>query len=255
MHRADNLTPRCEPHPAPNQRIGTAGWSIPAAVRDRFGSAPNGLARYATRLDAVEINSSFYRPHRPATYARWAQSVLDDFRFAVKLPKSVTHERRLVDVGTAVDAFLAEVRCLGSKLGPVLVQLPPSLAFDQPVAQAFFALLRQRTDAQLACEPRHPGWFSPAADRLLADFRVARVAADPPPVPGADRPGGWPGLIYRRLHGSPRIYHSDYSADQIDALASADRGSAAQSWCIFDNTALGSATRNALDLVERASRG
>ena len=246
-----------EPNRVTIDRIGTAGWSVPAELHHRFGSASSGLARYATRLGAVEINSSFYRPHRPATYGRWSESVPEDFRFAVKLPKRVTHDQRLVGVEAAIDAFLAEVRCLGAKLGPILIQLPPSLEFDLPIVQAFWALLRQRTGGPLACEPRHRSWFSPVADQLLASFRVARVGADPPPVPGADQPGGWPGLIYRRLHGSPRIYYSEYGAVEIgtmtETLASVDRGAARESWCIFDNTALGSATRNALDLAASLS--
>ena len=243
-----------EPHRVAVVRIGTAGWSVSSEVRHRFGPAASGLVRYATRLGAAEVNSSFYRPHRPATYGRWAESVPEDFRFAVKLPKRVTHDQRLVGAEAAIDAFLAEVGCLGAKLGPILIQLPPSLAFDPPVVQAFWALLRQRTDGPLACEPRHRSWFSPVADQLLASFRVARVGADPPPVPGADQPGGWPGLIYRRLHGSPRIYYSDYGNEEIrtmtETLASVDHGAAAESWCIFDNTALGFAARNALDLAE-----
>ncbi len=92
----------------PRILIGTAGWSLPGTQRDRFAEGPSLLARYATRLDAVEINSSFYRPHRPATYARWAQSVPDGFRFAVKLPKTITHERRLSDAEGRLDGFLHE---------------------------------------------------------------------------------------------------------------------------------------------------
>ena len=75
-------------------RIGTAGWTVPKAVAHAFPGEGGHLARYAGRLDAVEINSSFYRPHRPATYARWAECVPKDFRFAVKVPRLVTHELR-----------------------------------------------------------------------------------------------------------------------------------------------------------------
>src|SRR4051794_13597269 len=106
-------------------RIGTAGWSIPAAFADHFPAQGTNLERYAARFSAVEINSSFHRPHRPATYARWAASVGPDFRFAVKLPKVITHAARLVDVDAALDRFVAEINGLGAKLGPLLVQLPP----------------------------------------------------------------------------------------------------------------------------------
>ncbi|MEE7548042.1 DUF72 domain-containing protein, partial [Xanthomonas sp. Kuri4-1] len=130
--------------PASRLRCGCAGWSLPAAVRDAFGAGDSVLQRYATRFDAVEINSSFYRPHRPATYARWADSVPADFRFSVKLPRSITHDARLYRTGALLDAFLAEAGALGERLGRLLVQLPPSLAFDPRLASTFFRMLRRR---------------------------------------------------------------------------------------------------------------
>jgi uncharacterized protein YecE (DUF72 family) len=152
-----------------------------------------------------------------------------------------------------LDRFLAEAGALGDKLGPLLVQLPPSLAFGAPVVKKFFAALRERFAGAVACEPRHASWFKPAADRLLVGFQVARVAADPSVVPAAAEPGGWDGLAYYRLHGTPRMYYSSYPAEYLDALAgrlAREAGSAAV-WCIFDNTALGAATANALALLER----
>lgn len=114
------------------------------------------MGRYATRFRAVEINSTFYRSHRPSTYARWAASTPPDFRFAVKLPKSITHEARLLDAATLLRSFCVEVEALGSKLGPLLVQLPPSLAYDQAAAERFFDELRRCWSRPIACEPR-PG--------------------------------------------------------------------------------------------------
>jgi uncharacterized protein YecE (DUF72 family) len=111
-------------------RIGTAGWSIPKQHAAPFPSEGTHLERYGAIFNAVEINSSFYRPHRTATYERWAASVPEDFRFAVKVPKSVTHERRLKGTGDLLDQFVSEVGGLGPKLGPLLIQLPPSLAFQ-----------------------------------------------------------------------------------------------------------------------------
>jgi uncharacterized protein YecE (DUF72 family) len=199
----------------------------------------------------VEINSSFHRPHRPATYARWSAAVPSSFRFSVKLPKTITHGLRLQETGELLDAFLAEAAGLGDKLGCLLVQLPPSLGFDPAVAAGFFADLRARSAVPLACEPRHPDWLTPQADGLLRDLGVARVAADPARVPGAGEPGGWPDLRYYRLHGSPRMYYSAYSGEDLATLASRIRADAADgrtAWCIFDNTTLGAAVPNALDL-------
>jgi uncharacterized protein YecE (DUF72 family) len=232
-------------------RIGCAGWSLPRAEQPRFPETGSHLERYAARFDAVEINSSFHRPHRPAAYARWSAAVPTSFRFSLKLPKTITHGLRLQETGELLDAFLAEAAGLGEKLGCLLVQLPPSLGFDPAVAAGFFADLRARSAVPLACEPRHPDWFAPQADGLLRDLGVARVAADPARVPGAGEPGGWPGMTYYRLHGSPRIYYSAYSGEDLAALAAriqADAAAGRTVWCIFDNTTLGAATANALDL-------
>lgn len=235
-------------------RVGCAGWSIPKQHAVRFPVAGSHLVRYAGELPAVEINSSFYRPHRPATYARWAESVPEHFRFAVKAPKEATHARRLVDTEDILERFLSEATCLGEKLGPVLVQLPPSLEFSARVAERFFAALRDRFEGQVVFEPRHASWFSAKVDKLLARVRVARVAADPAVVERAAEPGGWDGLVYFRLHGSPKIYYSDYPSPYLDALTDKLTAAASRSmavWCIFDNTALGAATANALTIVDR----
>jgi uncharacterized protein YecE (DUF72 family) len=220
-------------------------------VRDRFPPAPTLLQRYAAVFSAVEINSSFHRPHRPATYARWAAAVPQQFRFAVKVPRTLTHDARLMGGGHLLEAFLAEAGVLGDRLGVLLVQLPPSLAFDRKVAGQFFDDLRERFPGLVACEPRHPSWFGGEAEGLLRGSRVARVAADPAVVPDARVPGGWTGLRYWRLHGSPRRYYSAYSEEELVRLADEVTGVEGETWCIFDNTAAGAATGQALDLVAR----
>jgi uncharacterized protein YecE (DUF72 family) len=224
--------------------IGTAGWAIPAQYKAAFPATGTQLERYAARLTAVEINSSFYRPHQHKTYARWAAGVPDDFRFSVKLPRSITQDKRLRDCDTELARFCGEIAGLGSKLGVVLVQLPPSLVFDSGVARAFFP--RLQGTAAVVCEPRHASWFAPDADALLQDLRVARVAADPPRASGDGMPGGWTGMAYWRLHGSPKIYYSDYPEGALQALAPKLRET---DWCIFDNTAAFAALGNALRLT------
>jgi uncharacterized protein YecE (DUF72 family) len=239
-----------------NLRVGTAGWSVPSALGDRFPAEGTHLQRYAARFPAVEINSSFYRPHRRTTYARWAASVPEHFRFAVKLPKTITHERRFDDSDDLVARFAEEVGGLGEKRGPVLVQLPPSFAYPGDMAESFFAGLATGLGGFIACEPRHPSWFAPEVDAMLVRQRVARVAADPAPVPEASRPGGWAGLAYIRLHGSPTIYWSAY--DEADVATHA-RGAAAlakggaEVWVVYDNTAAGAAPENALGFMTLAS--
>jgi uncharacterized protein YecE (DUF72 family) len=227
-------------------RIGIAGWSVRREHDALFGAGASHLARYATRFNAVEINSSFYRPHRTTTYARWAASVPEEFRFVVKMPRQITHEKRLRDADGELAAFAREVHGLGERLGPVLIQLPPSLAFDAEVIRDFFKTVRAHFPGLLACEPRHASWFGAAAEALLAEYRIARVAADPAVVPEAARPGGFSGFAYWRLHGSPRMYYSAYAPARLAALA---RSLDANAWCIFDNTAQGAAVTDALQAV------
>lgn len=249
---ADPLEPETRP-----VYVGCAGWTLPAPVQPAFPAEGSHLERYAARFRAVEINSSFHRPHRPATYARWADSVPAEFRFCAKLPKTVTHELRLRGAEDALSAFLAQAGALGTKLACLLVQLPPSLAYEADVAERFFTFLRSATPVAVVCEPRHETWFTPGADALLDALRIARVAADPARVPAAAEPGGWRGLAYYRLHGSPRIYYASYDHAYLHALAERIRKDAhagREVWCIFDNTAAGEAAQNALDLVARLER-
>ena len=231
-------------------RIATAGWSIPREVRDQFPEDGSGLQRYAAVFSGVEINSTFYRPHRPSTFTRWAKTTPDEFRFAVKLSKAITHEARLVGCEAPLVAFRGQTAALGNKLGPLLIQLPPTLTFDAPVAERFFARLREIWPEAAACEPRHRSWFEAGADAMLRAFRVARIAADPQPDPRAAIPGGWPELAYWRLHGSPRMYYSAYGPAYLAALKARMADSpASQTWCVFDNTTSGAAAANALSLL------
>ncbi len=239
----------------PEIRIGTAGWSIPRASAHRFAGTGTHLERYARSLRCAEINSSFYRPHAAKTYAKWAGSTPEDFRFAVKMPRAITHERKLGNAREPLVTFLGQTDGLGHKRGPILVQLPPSLAFDAAVATPFFELMRTVYDGPAVCEPRHPTWFSPSVELLLDRHRIARVAADPPPVPAATAPAGWPELAYFRLHGSPRMYWSRYEEPYITTLAETLGGLSAADdvWVVFDNTASGAAIENAFELSDRLS--
>jgi uncharacterized protein YecE (DUF72 family) len=241
--------------------IGTAGWTVPKQHLSLFPASVEGaklshLERYASRLRCVEINSSFHRPHRLATWQRWAAATPEHFRFAVKAPKAVTHTAKLVNTGGALLEFFDAVHGLGDKLGPVLVQLPPKLAFDEGVAHEFFSTLRELHGGGVVLEPRHASWFSASVDRLLLSFQIARVAADPPKgSEAAAQPGGWPGLIYWRLHGAPRTYYSEYDCDWLGGFAerlqlNKNEAEKQETWVIFDNTALGHATENAVWLDE-----
>jgi uncharacterized protein YecE (DUF72 family) len=234
--------------------IGTAGWSIPRTPAQHFPGDGTHLQRYARLLRCAEINSSFHRPHAAATYAKWAASTPPEFRFAVKLPRTITHDQKLLRARLPLERFLDESGGLGDKRGPLLVQLPPSLAFDARLAGRFFTLLRDRYEGPVVCEPRHVTWFSPPAEVMLLRHEIARVAADPAVTADAARPGGWAGMVYFRLHGSPRKYWSSYPVEHLERLASALKAATADAWCIFDNTASGAALENAYALEKRARR-
>lgn len=232
-------------------RIGSAGWSLSSRQAPLFPAEGTHLQRYSGCFSAVEINSSFYRPHQAKTYANWAEQVPEDFRFAVKFPRSVTHDARLHEPNAEIDAFASQVAGLGDRLGPVLVQLPPSLVFDADVARVFFDALRTRLDATVVCEPRHPTWFTADVDAFWQATGVSRVAADPARVPEAAIAGGAGPMRYWRLHGSPRVYYDAYGEAGLEPWASqiqASLDAGLECWVILDNTTLGHATLDALRL-------
>jgi uncharacterized protein YecE (DUF72 family) len=212
------------------------------------------LERYAQMFAGVEINSSFHRSHRRATYARWAASVGDGFRFSVKIPKTITHERKLADVEDLLTPFFDEVSGLGEKLGCLLVQLPPKRGRLAGVDEAFFETLRSRTSVDIVCEPRNTEWFNGETDAMLAGFSVARVIADPPADLREIEPVGIPPVTYLRMHGCPRIYYSEYDQEALDRLRDlliSRHEAGHRCWCVFDNTAAGHAVVNAMQLVDR----
>lgn len=233
-------------------RVGKAGWSLRKEHQPRFPNGGSHLERYAQRLPAVEINSSFRSWHRASSYERWAALVPADFRFSVKVHEDVTHHGGL-EAWQPMARQLQDSSNLGEKLGAYLVQLPPSHDFEPQRAQAFFEQLRAATQADIVCEQRHTSWFGDEPEALLREHRVGRVAADPPPDGGDGKPGGWQGIAYYRLHGSPDMYYSAYDESELSDLADQLRTVAdgAVVWCIFDNTAAGEGTPNTLALWER----
>lgn len=211
------------------------------------------MQRYAQVFNAVEINSSFYRPHRSTTYRRWAAAVPEQFRFSVKFPRSISHEHALRDCQPLVDSFIAGVQELEQKLGCLLLQLPPRMEWEAAVIVPFLDQLRRVHAGPIACEPRHISWFHAEVDRELASHGVSRVAADPSLCTRARVPAGDRRMQYIRLHGSPRIYYDSYADADLQRLAARLAQSILaleQCWCIFDNTAAGHASANALTLMQ-----
>ena len=226
-------------------RIGTAGWNLPSTLHDLFPAGKSLLERYSQVFNAVEINTSFYKPHKKTSYERWALATPTDFEFSVKMYKLITHEKKLVATEAELGKFIDEVSGLQSKLGPILIQLPPSLNFNPEITNRFFSVLRDKFSGKVALEPRHISWAHLDALTLLQAYKIEWVSADPVRVATEFDP--LQDFSYFRLHGSPIIYSSSYDAIFLDQLAKRINNS---SWVIFDNTQFGAGIQNALDLKQ-----
>ncbi|MFE9748512.1 DUF72 domain-containing protein [Saccharothrix saharensis] len=238
-------------------RIGTSGWRYPEWRGDFY---PRGLQQrlelqfLSRRLNTVEINGSFYGLRKPTDYKSWFERTPEDFVFAVKGHREITHHKRLRDVGADVAEFFdSGVLDLGPKLGPVLWQLPPMLPW-QPERLAAFLDLLPGPPVRHALEVRHPSWETPELLELLARHNVALVAAE--------SAGRFPesreltaDFAYVRLHGDEELYVSAYSDPALDRWASRVRAWSAERdvFVYFDNTMRGAAPFNALTLAERLS--
>lgn len=223
--------------------IGTAGWSV-LRTAPEFPQEGSALERCAAVFSAVEVNRSFYRRHRLATRKRWHDAVPDDFRFSVKLPQIITHNRRPSQPEAELGIFFEDVAPLGATLGAVLIQLPPKLEFDMASAQAFLAAFRAASAVPAYIEPRHLTGAEPAVSELLTAYAIGRVYADPQEQhlqALAANP-----LCYLRLHGSPKVYCSAHSKAELERYAGLLLAAATPAWCIFDNTASGAAIGDAL---------
>ncbi|MBU0726547.1 MAG: DUF72 domain-containing protein [Alphaproteobacteria bacterium] len=228
-------------------RIGISGWTYPPWRKQFY---PEGLAQrleltYAsTQFASIEINGTFYGLQKPDSFARWRDETPDGFVFSVKASRYITHTRRLREIETPLANFLASgLLRLGPKLGPILWQFPPSLAFDAELFETFMALLPHDTDEAVALARRHDSrmdgraWLDPDGSRpvrhaieirhesfrdpafieLLRRYKVALVCADTVK---------WPRLmdvtadfVYCRLHGSKELYISGYDEEALDRWA------------------------------------
>ena len=160
--------------------VGTSGFSY-AEWKGNFYPAglPDSemLKSYSERLPTVEINNTFYRMPQPALLDGWKAKVSDDFRFALKAPRSITHISRLKDAAEGSARFSTVAATLGSRLGPILFQLPPFFRKDAGVLREFLAQLAP--GVQAAFEFRHPSWFDDEVTTLLSDQGAALVGGDP----------------------------------------------------------------------------
>ncbi|NUT46923.1 MAG: DUF72 domain-containing protein [Saccharothrix sp.] len=238
-------------------RIGTSGWRYPEWRGDFY---PRGLQQrlelqfLSRRLDTVEINGSFYGLRKPADYGSWSARTPDDFVFAVKGHREITHTKRLRGVREDVsELFSSGVLDLGPKLGPVLWQLPPTLPW-RPERLAEFLDLLPGPPVRHALEVRHSSWDTPELVELLQRHNVALVVAEsagrfPEPLElTAD-------FVYARLHGDEELYVSAYSDEALDRWAARFRewSTTRDVFVYFDNTMGGAAPFDALALADRLS--
>jgi uncharacterized protein YecE (DUF72 family) len=134
------------------------------------------LAAYGERLGTVEIDATFYRPPDPVTLAAWYRAVPSGFVFALKAPREITHERRLVGIAEPVRAFYLAAAELGEKLGPVLFQLPPTFKRDLSLLRDLLALVPR--GGRTALELRHPSWQDDAVLAALSEAGAALCTVD-----------------------------------------------------------------------------
>jgi uncharacterized protein YecE (DUF72 family) len=266
-------------------RIGISGWTYP---RWRGTFYPRGLPqreelRYAAeRMNSVEINGSFYSLQRRSSFEAWAASVPEDFVFAVKGGRFITHMKKLSGIETPLANFFASgVLALDQKLGPILWQLPPNLGFNADRMDSFFAQLPRSASSAAeiaahhdqripddraltkavhprhrlrhAIEPRHESFRTPEFYRLLRRYKMALVISD--------NPGKWPifteittDLMYVRLHGHDQLYASGYSDHELNEWAAKIRSWTERGcdvYVYFDNDAKVHAPFDAMSLMER----
>jgi uncharacterized protein YecE (DUF72 family) len=265
-------------------RVGISGWNYAGWRGDFY---PKGLAQRkelayaAERLGSIEINGSFYSLQRPTSYASWRDQTPEDFVFAVKGGRYITHMKKLAGVETPLANFFASgVLALGTKTGPFLWQLPPSLGYDPDRLEAFFDLLPRTTSAAAALaaghdeklaedraltttevdlplrhamEVRHDTFKDPSAVELFRAHDIAFVVAD--------TAGRWPVVeeptsdhMYVRLHGDVELYTSGYTAVALDRWAARCRdwsSAGLDVYVYFDNDAKGYAPHDAMALIAR----
>jgi uncharacterized protein YecE (DUF72 family) len=261
-------------------RVGTSGWTYDHWQGTFF---PDGLARrrrleyLAGRLDTAEINGTFYSLQRASSFRTWAAATPEDFRFAVKGSRYLTHMRKLRDAEEPLGRFLASgLLALGPKLGPILWQLPPNLGWDPGRIEGFLRLLPRSTgeaaalaaahtdrvpdpctvtdeDRPLrhALEPRHPSFATPDVVAMLRAHEVALVVSDGAGIPRFD--DVTTDLVYVRLHGHDELYRSRYDAAELRtwaAKAAAWAAGGREVLVYFDNDAEGHAPHDALALRE-----
>jgi len=243
MHERQRITANGQR--SPRIHIGTSGWIYnhwAEVFYPRDCPKAKWLEFYATHFRTVELNASFYRLPKPQTFENWRKRTPDDFLWAVKASRYITHVRRLTEVAEPLERLYHSVEALGGKLGPILFQLPPSLSFHEEVFGQFCQHLKK--DRLHALEVRHPSWEHHKAIDLIREHNMALCVSD--------TAGRYPyieedtaSFVYIRLHGSQQLYASEYSETELQAYAQKIRQWTKNTYLYFDNDYHGYAVKNA----------
>jgi uncharacterized protein YecE (DUF72 family) len=229
------------------KRIGTSGWHY-NHWQKRFypGGLPKNkwLLHYAQTFDSVEINNTFYQLPKPATIERWYTQASEDFRYAVKANRYITHIKKLRNPVDEIQRFLTSVEVLKEKLGPILFQLPPGLHQDIGLLGDFLKLLPGQN--QKVFEFRHKSWYEEGTFELLKEFNTAFCIHD---MPGAQTPKVLTAdFVYIRFHGQTERYSSSYSDRALREWAEwiqDNAGKIKAVYAYFNNDAEANAVKNA----------
>jgi uncharacterized protein YecE (DUF72 family) len=229
--------------------IGTSGWSYRHWKGPFYPDELSGrkwLGYYAERLRSVEINATFYRLQRPATFAGWVASVPEGFRFAFKASQYLTHTRRLRESSEGLSRLLDTTIPLGEKRGPMLLQLPPKFPADVQRLATFLAACPAGLD--VAVEFRDTTWFVGEVEDLFRRSGVALVWSD---YPGAESPQ-WDtaSFLYIRRHGAAGRFYGRYGRSELEPMATTMAEAGKTVYCYFNNDADGAAILDALELDE-----
>jgi len=230
--------------------IGTSGWTYshwkgvfyPADFFER-----KWLEYYAKHFDTVELNASFYRLPRAQTFINWRERTPENFLFAVKASRFITHVKRLNDCKEPWEVFISRVKKLKEKLGPILFQLSPSMKVDIKRLESFLKILPK--DYRYAVEPRHESWFDEEIYKILKKYNVALCIADSPEFPTAEVVTA--DFIYIRFHGGKILYGSRYNKKEMQEWAQKIKKwtkAGLDVHAYFNNDASGYAVENAEEL-------
>ena len=236
--------------------IGTSGWTYSSWKGIFYPSdlpSRHYLEFYAREFSSTEVNYSFYHLPRPSTYGKWAAQVPDQFLFALKASRFITHVKRLVDVEEAWVTFVQNALAVGSHLGPILLQFPPSFRCDRPKLAAFLRIAQRSAPksrpVRLVFEFRHESWFSEQTYSLLRRHKAALCIADSPRYPRRDVVTA--DFVYLRFHGRTDLFASKYTDSELAEEAKQIRRylrDGLDVYVYFNNDAFGHAVANARTL-------